>query len=232
VRTRPVDSDQPSSAQGEGILSPLEPKARFETGSGGALAMARSRCTPRVRDYVRADRAFLEQGVLALLEEEAPFDPLRLIVPPNWWGKTHSQYLLSEVRKGRGHTLAAQAGRKRIGFVVGARQPTSRGKSRAFDLSRRPCCIYALYVAPDYRRGGVGTLLLEVVEERLRAQGCDLAHMVGLAGNAPARTLYRARGYEERVLWWAKWLNPPSRPRSRRQGIHRSGAAAPTGFES
>ena len=194
--------------------------------------MVRSRRTPGVRDYVRTDRAFLERGVLALLKDEAPFDPLRLIVPPSWWGKTHSQYLLSEVRKGSGHMLVAQEGRKRIGFAVGARQPTPRGKSRAFDPSRRPCCIYALYVAPDYCRGGVGTLLMDAVEARLRAQGCDLAHMVGLAGNVPSRTLYRARGYAERVLWWAKWLNPPLRPQSRGQWTHRSGAAASTGPES
>ena len=168
--------------------------------------MARLQSKTTIRDYTPADRPFLERGVLALLGEESAFDPLKLVTAPGWWGKTHSRYLLSEVRKGRGHILIALVGPKRVGFVVGARQPVTRGKNRAFDSSRRPCCIYSLYVLPRFRRGRIGSRLMDVVEARLRGQGCDLAHMVGLAGNAPARAMYRSRGFKERVLWWGKWL--------------------------
>src|SRR5579863_741488 len=107
-----------------------------------------------IRDFVPADRPFLERGLLAELKEAAPFDPLKMIVPPRNWGRTHSTFLLNEVRKTRGHLLVAELGAKRAGFLVGTLERPSRGRSRSF-AARHPGWILEVYVAPAFRNRGV-----------------------------------------------------------------------------
>jgi ribosomal protein S18 acetylase RimI-like enzyme len=158
---------------------------------------------------VPADGRFLERGLLADLEEVAPFDPLKKFVPRRDWGRTYSRFLRKEVRTKGGHFLVAEVGSKRAGFVVGVLERLSRavkGKRRA----RRPCRILDLYVAPAFRNRGVGGRLMDEVERRLRAHRRDFVQMLSLSGNERAIAMYHARGYISRVHLLGKWLVEPA----------------------
>jgi len=160
----------------------------------------------RIRDFATTDRAFFEQGLLSTLKEEAPFDPLKLVVPPKGWGRTYSTFLLKQVRTRRGYILVAELGRSRAGFVVGARQSPRRGKARSFEPAR-PCWIFDVYVSSKFRRRGVGNALMNEIERRFRADGRDFVHLLALSGNTRALSMYRARGYTQRVYMLGKWLS-------------------------
>jgi len=162
-----------------------------------------------IRDFAPTDRPFFEQGLLATLREEAPFDPLKLVVPPKGWGRTYSTFLLRQVRTRRGYILVAELGRRRAGFVVGARQPPYRGKVRSSEPVR-PCWIFDVYVSPEFRRRGVGNALMDEIERRFRSDGRDFVHLLALSGNAGALSMYRARGYARRVYMLGKWLSKPA----------------------
>lgn len=147
--------------------------------------------------------------MLAELKDEAPFDPLKIVVPPSEWGRTHSRWLLKQVRTRNGYLLMATIGRKRVGFVVGAIARASSTR-RSFEPAR-PSSILNLYVVPGFRRRGIGNRLMDELEGKFRAKRRDFVHLIALSGNARALALYRARGYAQRVLFLGKWLGSRSR---------------------
>ena len=55
--------------------------------------------------------------------------------------------------------------------------------------------IIALYLLPDRRRRGIGTLLLEAAMDRLRQRGFSNIYLWAAEKNAPARRFYEARGF-------------------------------------
>ncbi len=56
--------------------------------------------------------------------------------------------------------------------------------------------IYHLAVARAYRQRGIGTLLMNEVERRLRAKGCVRAYLLIKRGNEQVVEFYRQRGWE------------------------------------
>ncbi|MBP5971611.1 GNAT family N-acetyltransferase [Brasilonema sp. CT11] len=68
--------------------------------------------------------------------------------------------------------------------------------------------IFLLYVLPEHRRQGIGTALMQYVENWARARG---DHQIGLQvfqTNTAALNLYNQLGYETQSLWMVKSLKP------------------------
>ncbi len=57
--------------------------------------------------------------------------------------------------------------------------------------------IYHLAVEQAYRRQGVGQMLMEEVEQRLRAKGCVKAYLLVKRGNEGVVHFYERRGWGE-----------------------------------
>ncbi len=78
--------------------------------------------------------------------------------------------------------LVAEADNCIIGSVIGG-----------FDGRRG--LIYHLAVAASFRERGVGSLLMEEVESRLRAKGCLKCYLMVLPNNPGLETYYQRRGW-------------------------------------
>ena len=65
--------------------------------------------------------------------------------------------------------------------------------------------IESLSVLPDYRGSGLGTQLLERLEDHLHERGVDDMILGALAGNADAIRLYERRGYRPTWLYLSKF---------------------------
>lgn len=65
-----------------------------------------------------------------------------------------------------------------------------------YEQDRERGIIENIYVKPEYRDEGVGTMLLEAAEEELLSQGVDVISLEVLAANERAQKLYRSHGYE------------------------------------
>jgi ribosomal protein S18 acetylase RimI-like enzyme len=61
--------------------------------------------------------------------------------------------------------------------------------------------VYYVAVHPDYRRQGIGTALMETVEESLKAIGCPKLNLQIREGNEEVEAFYKRLGYhvEQRV---------------------------------
>jgi ribosomal protein S18 acetylase RimI-like enzyme len=81
----------------------------------------------------------------------------------------------------------------------------------------RRAYVYHLAVLPERRREGIASLLMDELEERLRAKGALKAKLQILADNVESRAFFRSRGYllEVDCEPWGKELveggAPPSR---------------------
>jgi len=91
----------------------------------------------------------------------------------------------------RGGAAVVFAGRRRDGTVVG----TATGAE--YDAERGVAHVYAMWVAPDARGGGVGRALLDAVIDWARDRGCDRLVLSVTETNVTARRFYEACGFVE-----------------------------------
>ncbi|MBS7287569.1 MAG: GNAT family N-acetyltransferase [Candidatus Freyarchaeota archaeon] len=72
-----------------------------------------------------------------------------------------------------------------VGFVVGVIEEEGEGR------------IYTLDVLPDFRRRGIGGMLLEKLEEEFAKRGVVKCRLEVMEGNVPALQLYSKKGYRQ-----------------------------------
>ncbi|WP_138505134.1 GNAT family N-acetyltransferase [Nostoc sp. PA-18-2419] len=67
--------------------------------------------------------------------------------------------------------------------------------------------IFVLYVAPEYRRRGIGTALMQYVENWAIQRGDRQIGLQVFQSNKPALNLYDRLGYQTQSLWMVKFLS-------------------------
>ncbi|MGZ4788711.1 MAG: GNAT family N-acetyltransferase [Terriglobales bacterium] len=83
-------------------------------------------------------------------------------------------------------TLIAETKTKQpeiAGFIVGQKGPRGMGH------------IVTIDTVEKHRRGGLGTLLMSAVEQRLKSAGCHVIILETAVDNAPAIAFYKRLGY-------------------------------------
>jgi ribosomal protein S18 acetylase RimI-like enzyme len=80
--------------------------------------------------------------------------------------------------------LVAEVGDKMVGTVVGG-----------FDGRRG--MIYHLAVSEHYRRKGIGALLMDELEHRLKIKGCIRCYLLVTVDNKSAMDFYEKRGWSQ-----------------------------------
>ncbi|NET08128.1 MAG: GNAT family N-acetyltransferase [Symploca sp. SIO2B6] len=70
--------------------------------------------------------------------------------------------------------------------------------------------IFLLYVMPEYRRQGIGSVLMRHAEDWVRARGDRQLGLQVFPNNQPALNLYHRLGYQTQSLWMVKNLRSQS----------------------
>ena len=112
------------------------------------------------------------------------------------WARRQATYLWW-LAEGTGLLLGAERGGVLVGYVA---VQLHDGPDDTFPLGDRWAEIYSLSVAPDARGEGIGSRLLDAVDERLAEMGIvDLA-VAAMVENEAARALYERRGFTAREV--------------------------------
>jgi ribosomal protein S18 acetylase RimI-like enzyme len=99
-----------------------------------------------------------------------------------------------------GRTWLVCDGGSAVGYVV-----LTLGFS--FEFRGRDAFIDELYIAPPYRRRGLGRMAMEFAEKRAKELGVNAVHLEVDDGNDPAMELYRRIGYADHDRYlMTKWL--------------------------
>jgi ribosomal protein S18 acetylase RimI-like enzyme len=69
------------------------------------------------------------------------------------------------------------------------------------------CHLYRLAVSPTHRGQGIGRLLVDAAEQRLRELGGNRIDAMVLVDNRPAHEFWRACGYVAQPEW-SRWIKP------------------------
>lgn len=67
--------------------------------------------------------------------------------------------------------------------------------------------IFILYVVPEHRRRGIGTALMQYVENWAIQRGDRQIGLQVFQSNKPALNLYNQLGYQTQSLWMVKFLS-------------------------
>ena len=112
---------------------------------------------------------------------------------PEPWGESQ---LLSELESPAARLFVAEGEGDVLGFAV-------------FQLAAGEASLYALNVDPAARRKGVGAALLAGALAALTAAGAAQCVLEVRAANAPARALYRRRGFASAGVRRGFYRDPP-----------------------
>jgi GNAT superfamily N-acetyltransferase len=107
------------------------------------------------------------------------------------------------------YALVAEKDRQVVGFITAAAErPVENAAGQLLrDLGRVRVVIYALVVQEAHRRQGIGTRLMEAVEERARSRGAVIALVDTYIESPLSVPFYEQRmGYSRRALRFRKEL--------------------------
>lgn len=125
------------------------------------------------------------------------------------WSRRRDEFA-AWMRAGDGKLLIAERDGSPVGFAFFR----IREGDRSFETEERVGELEALSVTPELRRWGVGSLLMEEVEERLVTAGVDHIGLAVIVGNEEALRFYR------------RWGMAPSHVRCLGRTLPRDGGSA------
>lgn len=90
--------------------------------------------------------------------------------------------LMHYIRRHGAFTIVADTGVEIAGFAIG-------------ECVRTRGHVISIDVLDSFRRHGLGSMLMDEVEERFRRTGCDISLLETAVNNLGAITFYKRRGY-------------------------------------
>ncbi len=122
-------------------------------------------------------------------------------------GISYSKQELREFMRPRGSftLLAVDPESDQVdGFIIGHTATDGANKGPKNRMSGH---IVTIDVSPGERRSGVGSLLLEAAEERLRSGGCKAVALETAVDNVGALSFYKRHGYSVTRTWPRYYAN-------------------------
>jgi ribosomal protein S18 acetylase RimI-like enzyme len=132
----------------------------------------------------------LESGLFA--EDAGRHDPY---ADPNWPRREGRQDFEDLLASANAVVLVARSESGSVGFLAGYAADASSTRQPV-----RFAVLRSLYVAPEARRAGAATALIERFVAWATEQGCAEAHVDHYVANQGAASLYERHGFTERSV--------------------------------
>ncbi|MDA1079956.1 MAG: GNAT family N-acetyltransferase [bacterium] len=157
------------------------------------------------REYTIADSETLLELVKEFSQYSKKIDPIQRVQGLSGYAELSVRSMLENVAKHQGKIWLAVDEAKTIGFISGAiwkQTELNRLEIGPHKLGE----VLDLYITEAYREKGIGTTMLEMMEEYFKKSGCDSMWVQVFEPNHPARKLYGKFGFIEREIGMLKNL--------------------------
>jgi ribosomal protein S18 acetylase RimI-like enzyme len=151
-----------------------------------------------IRPYVDSDRGDVIELLIELQAFERQFSPYH-VEPDRAFGAWYLSRLLETLRKSDGVLLVATDGVRACGFTAGYAEEDFEARDWYFYIAE-------LAVADRARGSGIGTRLVQAMEDVARSRGLKRADIGVLAGSDRVHALYRRLGFRDFVTKLRKTL--------------------------
>lgn len=160
----------------------------------------------RIREYQRSDRVAFVKLMEQLMDYVVSIDDLKITRRMPEFGKSYTQRTLQKVAENNGIIYVAELDAELVGVVVGI-FPEQTKEDQLEHVPSKRGEVLELVVKTGYRGRGVGTMLMNRLEEYFKENNCDMSGVGVLFPNKNAHRLYNKLGYEDKSIYMAKDLS-------------------------
>lgn len=121
------------------------------------------------------------------------------------YGESYTERLFETIGKNEGTAYVAELDDEIVGFIAGLIRTQSREDLHEC-IPSKDGRILELLVDAAHRTQGIGTMLMQKIEEYFRQKGCDVAGVEVFEPNVNAHQLYMKLGYRDRTVDMIKQL--------------------------
>jgi len=155
------------------------------------------------REYTDADYDLLLTLSNKLEEYAKSLDPLKRVQNNPGFAELSWKETLENVEKYQGKIWIAQDGDTIAGYVVGV--IWNQSEQNKLEIGEHKLGeVIDLYLEESYRRKGLGTQMLEMMEKYFKDNGCDSMWISVFSPNIAAHNAYRKFGFVDREVGMLK----------------------------
>jgi ADP-ribose pyrophosphatase YjhB (NUDIX family)/predicted GNAT family acetyltransferase len=158
-----------------------------------------------IRQYRHSDRKVLVRLLEELQDYLVSVDDLKRERRVPEYGESYTERTLQNVSKNNGIIYVAENKSRVVGMIIGT-MPVQTKEELLEHVPFKRGVVLELFVEDGYREKGVGTMLMEKMEEHFKRNGCTVSGVDVFFPNKIAYRLYSKLGYRERDIWMTKKL--------------------------
>jgi ribosomal protein S18 acetylase RimI-like enzyme len=159
----------------------------------------------KIREYQGSDRAAFVELMEELMDYIASIDDLKRIRRMSEFGESYTQRILQKVAENNGIIYVAELDAEVVGVVVGIISEQTK-EDQLEHVPSKFGDVLELVVKAEYRSKGVGTMLMNKLEEYFKKNNCNISGVGVLVPNKDAHRLYSKLGYQDRSIYMTKDL--------------------------
>jgi GNAT superfamily N-acetyltransferase len=159
----------------------------------------------RIREYQGSDRTAFVKLMEQLMDYIVSIDDLKRTRRMPEFGESYTQRTLQKVAENNGIIYVAELDAELVGVVMGI-IPEQTKEDQLEHVPSKCGEVLELVVKAGYRGRGVGTMLMNKLEEYFKENNCNMSGVGVLFPNKNAHRLYSKLGYEDRSIYMTKDL--------------------------
>ncbi|MDH5794189.1 MAG: GNAT family N-acetyltransferase [Candidatus Bathyarchaeota archaeon] len=159
----------------------------------------------RIREYQGSDRTAFVKLMEQLMDYIVSIDDLKRTRRMPDFGESYTQRTLQKVAENNGIIYVAELDSELVGVVVGT-IPEQTKEDQLEHVPSKFGEVLEIVVKAGTRGRGVGTMLMNKLEEYFKENNCDISGVGVLVPNKNAHRLYSKLGYEDRSFYMTKNL--------------------------
>lgn len=157
-------------------------------------------------EYSEKNRKDLIRCIDGLQKHVIEIDPLHRETASPGYAETYTVSLLKAVQEKEGKIYFAEVDGKIAGVIAGTIQQEAYGGTMEV-IPAKSAWVRELYVDQVYRGKGIGTFLMNKIEEYFKDKGCTIILLNIFAPNIESHNFYKVKGYVDRGITMLKELS-------------------------